>query len=106
MDSPACPNCGTSVPLQGADDEWCEACGKKLPLAVVAAVHAAAKRLRKAQAAAAAQNSGAEASATPDQPALAKSAKRFPGCAIFLFAAGLALVSLTWLAMGSWNPGQ
>ena len=99
MDFPACPNCGTSIPLQGADDEWCEACGKKLPLAVVAAVHAAAKRLRKAQAAAAAQNPDANASA--ENPTQTKSKKSLPGCAILLFAAAAALAPLAWLAMRS-----
>jgi hypothetical protein len=93
MEPPVCPNCGASIPLQGADDEWCEACGKQLPLAVVAAVHAAAKRLRKTQAAAAA----AEPSVSDSKPR--PRAKRLPGCAVYLFAAAIALVPLAWFAV-------
>jgi hypothetical protein len=99
MDSPACPNCGTRVPLQGADDEWCEACGKKLPLAVVAAVHAAAKRLRKAQA--------AEASDSPESSTPAQSAKRLPGCTIFGISAAIAFLGpLAWLAFVAMEFGK
>jgi hypothetical protein len=102
VNSPACPNCGTNVPLQGADDEWCEACGKKLPLGVVAAVHAAAKRLRKAQAAAAeeqAHTAGSEAPVTPAGPMSGKAAKRLPGCSIYLFAAAMFLGACGWLTI-------
>jgi predicted amidophosphoribosyltransferase len=95
MDSPACPHCGASVPLQGADDEWCEACGKQLPLAIVAAVHAAAKRLRKEQAAAAASQPPAPAANSAQKV----KAKRLPGCAIILLAAAMALAPLASLAL-------
>jgi hypothetical protein len=104
MNSPTCPNCGTSIPLQGADDEWCEACGKKLPMGVVAAVHAAAKRLRKAQAAAAeepAQSSSPEAHTSPAGPTSVKALKRLPGCSIYLFAAVTLLGACAWF-MATW----
>jgi hypothetical protein len=41
-----CPHRDADLPVEGADDEWCEACGKRLPVHVVAAVHAEAKRRR------------------------------------------------------------
>jgi hypothetical protein len=101
MNSPACPNCGVSIPLQGADEEWCEACGKKLPLGVVAAVHAAAKRLRKAQAAAEEQADAAspEAPISPAGPTSVKAAKRLPGCSIYLFAAAMILGAFGWFTV-------
>jgi hypothetical protein len=101
MNLPACPNCGTTIPLQGADDEWCEACGKKLPLAVVAAVHAAAKRLRKAQAAAAEEQAHAANPETPltTGPTSVKTAKRLPGCTTCLLAAAMILAACAWLTV-------
>jgi hypothetical protein len=101
MNSLACPNCGTSVPLQGADDEWCEACGKKLPLGVVAAVHAAAKKLRKAQTAAAEEQANAANSEAPVSPGptSVKTAKRIPGCSIGLLAAATFLVACAWFTV-------
>jgi hypothetical protein len=72
MTSLTCPNCDAPVPLQGGDDEWCEACGKRLPLAVVAAVHAAAKRMRQAAAAQAAGRDDDEKALTPATPAPAQ----------------------------------
>jgi hypothetical protein len=48
MTSLKCPNCDADLPLEGGDDEWCEACGKKLPVHIVAAIHAELKRRRHA----------------------------------------------------------
>jgi len=85
MNSLICPNCDAPVPLQGGDDEWCAACGKRLPLAVVAAVHAAAKRMRLETAAAAGSaDDKPKADVTPPQDERPTFGKRVAGCANYL----------------------